>query len=278
MAPIGRLFCLLSSLCVTDRMRRPYLLVIWPAGRCPMSPHFPEFALSRRSLLGGLAALSVLGLAARPASVFAQEEPVVIPPPDKDLADSGSSAIAVFAGGCFWGVQGVFQRVKGVANAVSGYSGGAAETATYDQTTSGNTGHAETVEITYDPSVVTFGKLLQIFFSVAHNPTQLNFQGPDRGTQYRSTIFPVTPEQADVAKAYIAQLDAAKVFAGPIVTTLEPFEAFYPAEQYHQDFLTLNPTWPYIVRNDLPKIAALAALFSDVYRAEPVLVGELPAS
>lgn len=243
-----------------------------------MSPRFPDFALSRRSLLGGLAAFSALGFAIQPVSVFAQEEPVVIPPPDKDLAESGASAVAVLAGGCFWGVQGVFQRVKGVTNAVSGYAGGSAETATYDLTTRGDTGHAETVEVTYDPSVVTFGKLLQIFFSVAHNPTQLNFQGPDRGTQYRSTIFPVNSDQAEIAKAYIAQLDAAKVFPEPIVTTLEPFEAFYPAEQYHQDFLTLNPTWPYIVQHDLPKIAALAALFPDVYRTEPALVGELPAA
>jgi peptide-methionine (S)-S-oxide reductase len=243
-----------------------------------MSPRLPDFALSRRSLLGGIAAFSALGSAVTPGSVFAQEEPVTIPPPDKDLVESGASAVAVFAGGCFWGVQGVFQRVKGVTNAVSGYAGGAANTATYDQTTRGDTGHAETVEITYDPAVVTFGKLLQIFFSVAHNPTQLNFQGPDRGTQYRSTIFPVNEDQAEVAKAYIAQLDAANLFSGPIVTTLEPFEAFYPAEQYHQDFLTLNPTWPYIVRNDLPKVAALAALFPDVYRAEPVLVGDLPAA
>jgi peptide-methionine (S)-S-oxide reductase len=243
-----------------------------------MSPRIPEFALSRRSLLCTLAAVSVLGLVAKPLQVFAQEAPVVIPPPDKDLTDSGSSATAVFAGGCFWGVQGVFQRVKGVTNAVSGYAGGAAETATYDQTTSGTTGHAETVKITYDPSIVSFGKLLQIFFSVAHNPTQLNFQGPDHGTQYRSTIFPMNDEQADIAKAYIAQLDAAKVFPEPIVTTLEPFKAFYPAEQYHQDFLTLNPTWPYIVRNDLPKIDALAKLFPDSYRAEPALVGQLPAA
>lgn len=243
-----------------------------------MSPRFPDFPFSRRGLLGGLAALTALGFVARPGSILAQEEPVVIPPPDKDLADSKTSAIAVFAGGCFWGVQGVFQHVKGVANAVSGYAGGAADTATYDLTTRGDTGHAETVEITYDPNVVSFGKLLQIFFSVAHNPTQLNFQGPDRGTQYRSTIFPMNEEQADVAKAYIAQLDATNLFGGPIVTTIEPFDAFYPAEQYHQDFLTLNPTWPYIVRNDLPKIAALAALFPDVYRPEPALVGQLPAA
>jgi peptide-methionine (S)-S-oxide reductase len=181
----------------------------------------------------------------------------------------------VLAGGCFWGVQGVFQHVKGVTSAVSGYSGGAAETATYEQTGSGTTGHAETVEISYDPSVVSYGDLLQIYFSVAHNPTQLNYQGPDHGTQYRSTIFPVSDEQADIARAYIAQLDETGLFDGPIVTTIEHFEAFYPAEQYHQDFLTLNPTWPYIVFHDLPKIAALKTLFPDSYRDDPVLVGML---
>jgi peptide-methionine (S)-S-oxide reductase len=234
--------------------------------------------LSRRTLLGGLAALPLVGFAFSHQLAVAQEAPVEIPPPAKDLAETGATAVAVLAGGCFWGVQGVFQRVKGVINAVSGYAGGAAETATYDLTTRGDTGHAETVEITYDPSVVTYGKLLQIYFSVAHNPTQLNFQGPDRGTQYRSTIFAVNQAQADMARAYIAQLDAAKLFEGPIVTTVETFEAFYPAEQYHQDFLTLNPTWPYIVVNDLPKVAALEALFPDDYRAEPVLVGELASA
>ncbi len=198
-----------------------------------------------------------------------------IPPPATDLAEAGSTATAVFAGGCFWGVQGVFQHVDGVTMAVSGYSGGDAETATYEQTGSGTTGHAEAVEVTYDPSVVSYGDLLQIYFSVAHNPTQLNYQGPDHGTQYRSTIFPVNDEQAAAASAYIAQLDAADLFEGPIVTTIEPLKAFYPAEQYHQDFLTLNPTYPYIVYNDLPKIEALKTLFPDAYRDEPLLVGTL---
>lgn len=229
----------------------------------------------RRKLLLGMAVLPILGmpLLARPA--FAQEKPVEIPPPDQDLVEKGPTAVAVLAGGCFWGVQGVFQRVKGVTNAVSGYSGGAAETATYDRTTRGDTGHAETVEITYDPSVVSFGTLLQIYFSVAHNPTQLNYQGPDHGTQYRSTIFPLNKDQEDVARAYIAQLDATGLFEGPIVTTLEPFKAFYPAEQYHQDFLTLNPDWPYIVVHDLPKIYSLERMFPAEYRADPVLVGTL---
>jgi peptide-methionine (S)-S-oxide reductase len=205
----------------------------------------------------------------------AQEAPVVIPAPTTEFAETGTTATAVFAGGCFWGVQGVFQHVNGVTRAVSGYAGGAAETATYELSSTGQTGHAETVEVTYDPSVVSYGDLLQIYFSVAHNPTQLNYQGPDHGTQYRSTIFAVTPEQGEYAKAYIAELDAAGIYEGPIVTTIEAFQAFYPAEQYHQDFLTLNPTWPYIVVHDLPKIAALKAIFPDAYRDEPVLVGTL---
>jgi peptide-methionine (S)-S-oxide reductase len=235
----------------------------------------PVTATTRRAVLAGLLLLPAAVMPLWNQPVLAQEAPVVIPPPIQDLTESGASATAVFAGGCFWGVQGVFQRVKGVLNAVSGYSGGAADTATYEQTNSGTTGHAETVEITYDPTQVTFGQLLQVYFSVAHNPTQLNYQGPDHGTQYRSTIFPVTPEQADIADAYIAQLNETGLFEGPIITTIEPFEAFYPAEQYHQDFLTLNPTWPYIVYHDLPKIAALKSIFPGLYREEPVLVGML---
>ncbi|ODT80585.1 MAG: peptide-methionine (S)-S-oxide reductase [Pelagibacterium sp. SCN 64-44] len=230
-----------------------------------------SFILSRRRfgalLFSAGLALSLPG--------WAQEAPVPIPPPDADPAELGTSARALFAGGCFWGVQGVFQHVKGVTRAVSGYAGGAAETATYDRVTSGTTGHAETVEVTYDPSVISYGRLLQIFFSVAHNPTQLNFQGPDHGTQYRSALFALTAQQAETARAYIAQLDATGLFPGPIVTALEPDEAFYPAEQYHQDFLTLYPSWPYIVVNDLPKVEALRTLFADLYRDEPVLVGQL---
>jgi peptide-methionine (S)-S-oxide reductase len=207
--------------------------------------------------------------------VLGQERAVEIPPPSHRTAEAGERAKAVLAGGCFWGVQGVFQRVKGVTSAISGYSGGTAETATYEQTSSGTTGHAEAVEVTYDPSVISYGELLHIYFSVAHNPTQLNFQGPDHGTQYRSAIFAVTAEQAALARSYIAELDQTGRFGAPIVTTVEPFEAFYPAEQYHQDFLTLNPTWPYIVVHDLPKLESLSALFPNYYREEPVLVGQL---
>ncbi len=234
--------------------------------------------VSRRSVLFGLAAMPLVLQSISASPVRAQEEAVIIPPPGTDIDDESDLAVAVFAGGCFWGVQGVFQRVKGVINAVSGYSGGSAETATYDQTSRGDTGHAEAVEITYDPRQVSFGTLLHIYFSVAHNPTQLNFQGPDRGTQYRSTIFVRNAAQEDVARKYIDDLNGAGVFDGPIVTTLEPFSAFYPAEQYHQNFLTLNPTWPYIVVHDLPKIDALERIFPDQYRSEPVLVGMLPTS
>lgn len=201
------------------------------------------------------------------------DDAVAIAPPAMDLPANGSTQqTAVFAGGCFWGVQGVFQHVQGVKNAVSGYDGGAASTAQYESVSGGDTGHAESVSVTYDPSKVSYGKLLQIYFSVAHNPTELNRQGPDSGTQYRSTIFAQNADQQKVAQAYIDQLDGAKAFDKPIVTKVETGKAFYPAESYHQDFLTENPSYPYIVINDLPKVAQLKKLFPDQYRAEPVLV------
>jgi peptide-methionine (S)-S-oxide reductase len=206
-------------------------------------------------------------------SFGSSEEGVTIAPPAMDLpGEPGNLQTAVFAGGCFWGVQGVFQHVQGVKNAVSGYDGGAAGTAQYEAVSEGDTGHAESVSVTYDPATVSYGKLLQIYFSVAHNPTELNRQGPDTGTQYRSAIFAQNAEQQKVAQAYIAQLDAAKAFDKPIVTKIEMGKAFYPAEAYHQDFLTENPSYPYIVINDLPKVAQLKKLFPDSYRAEPVLV------
>lgn len=200
------------------------------------------------------------------------EEPFIIPPPLVDVAGETGTAKAVFAAGCFWGVQGVYQHVTGVTSAVSGYSGGSADTAFYEMIGTGRTGHAEAVEVTYDPSVVTYGELLHILFSVVHDPTQLNYQGPDHGPQYRSAIFPMSEEQKAVVEAYIKELDATGVYPDPIVTTIEPFEAFYPAEDYHQDFLTLHPDYPYIVRFDLPKIENLKTVFADYYRAEPVLV------
>jgi peptide-methionine (S)-S-oxide reductase len=226
-------------------------------------------------MLGGAAMLAAVAVASwQSAGIAAEEEAVVIPAPAVDEKPSSGLEKAVFAGGCFWGVQGVFQHVKGVTNAVSGYSGGAADTAHYEMTSSGTTGHAESVEVTYDPSKVTYGQLLHVYFSVAHNPTELNYQGPDSGTQYRSTIFYASDEQKKIAASYIAQLDKAKVYSAPIVTTLEAFKAFYPAEDYHQDFLTLNPTYPYIVYNDLPKIDNLKQLFPELYSEKPVLVSE----
>jgi peptide-methionine (S)-S-oxide reductase len=204
----------------------------------------------------------------------AAEEARVIPAPTLDTTSPAGtpSEIAVFAGGCFWGVQGVFQHVKGVTNAVSGYDGGAKETAHYRVVGTGTTGHAESVRVTFDPKQISYGQLLQIYFSVAHDPTELNRQGPDVGTQYRSAIFVMSPEQEKVAKAYIAELDAARVFPAPIATKIEPDRGFVAAEDYHQDFLTLNPTFPYIVFNDLPKIESLKKLFPNSYRADPVLV------
>ena len=195
-----------------------------------------------------------------------------IPPPAMDSQTRAESEVAVLAGGCFWGVQGVFQHVKGVKNAVSGYAGGEERTAHYEMVNTGRTGHAEAVEVTFDPRQVSYGKLLHVFFSVVHDPTELNRQGPDVGHEYRSAIFPRSAEQAKVAAAYIAQLDEAGLFRSKIVTMLEPDRAFYPAERYHQNFLTLNPTYPYIVMNDLPKVADLKRMFPNVYRDEPVLV------
>jgi peptide-methionine (S)-S-oxide reductase len=222
-------------------------------------------------LIAVLLLLAVLMMKTMPAAV---QEGLALPAPAVDTAASqASSAVAVLAGGCFWGVQGVFQHVKGVSNAVSGYAGGAQHTATYEQTNDGTTGHAESVQITFDPRQISYGQLLHVFFSVAHDPTQRNRQGPDIGTQYRSTIFPANAEQAAVAKAYIAQLDQTHAFKKAIVTTIEMDRPFYAAEKYHQDFLVRNPTYPYIVYNDLPKIENLKRLFPNLFRATPVLVG-----
>lgn len=228
----------------------------------------------RFAFLAPLAALAfgAAALALWQGPALSAEEAVKIPPPALDEKASAGTETAVFAGGCFWGVQGVFQHVKGVKRAVSGYAGGARQDAVYETVGSGRTGHAESVEVTYDPAQVTYGQLLQVYFSVAHNPTQLNYQGPDRGTQYRSTIFAANAEQQKIAASYIAQLDKAHLFSGPIVTTIETGKTFYPAEDYHQDFLTRNPTYPYIVYNDLPKIENLKALFQALYSEKPVLV------
>jgi len=197
----------------------------------------------------------------------------VVPAPVQDEpAGQATTEVAVVAGGCFWGVQGVFQHVDGVIKAVSGYAGGEKKDADYKTVSSEKTGHAESVQITFDPHRISYGRILQIYFSVAHDPTEINRQGPDVGTSYRSTIFPTNDEQAKLAKAYIAQLDDAHVYKRNIATTIEPGKTFYPAEDYHQDFLTRHPNYPYIVIYDLPKIADLKASFPDFYRADPVLV------
>jgi peptide-methionine (S)-S-oxide reductase len=198
---------------------------------------------------------------------------VKLPAPTVDAPSAAATETADFAGGCFWGVQAVFQHTRGVTNAVSGYAGGAKDTAKYEMVGSGRTGHAEAVQVTYDPKQVSFGKLMQIYFSVAHDPTQLNRQGPDSGTQYRSAIFYKDDAQKQAAEKYIAQLDTGKLFPAKIVTQVTPLPAFYAAEGYHQDYATLNPTSGYIAHFDLPKIANLKTVMPEVWRDKPVLVG-----
>src|ERR1700678_3103496 len=198
----------------------------------------------------------------------AGDKPIVaVPNPAVDMAISTPKGeqTAVIAGGCFWGIQAVFQHVKGVINATSGYSGGAANTAEYELVGSGDTGHAESVKIVYDPSQITYGKLLRVFFSVAHDPTELNRQGPDTGSQYRSSIFYGNDEQKRIAEAYIAQLESAKIFSRPIVTAVVPLQGFYPAEAYHQDYAAHHPNDPYIAYNDAPKVRNLRQQFPDLY-------------
>ncbi|MGH9511587.1 MAG: peptide-methionine (S)-S-oxide reductase MsrA [Terriglobales bacterium] len=192
----------------------------------------------------------------------------VLPDPavDSQIASASGNETAVLAGGCFWGMQVVFQHVKGVKSVTSGYSGGSASTAEYETVSTGDTGHAESVKITFDPSQVTYGRLLKVFVSVAHDPTELNRQGPDRGTQYRSVIFYANDEQKHIAEAYIAQLGQAKVFSSPIVTKVVPLKAFYPAEAYHQDYATLHPDNPYIAINDAPKVEHLRRQFPTIYK------------
>jgi len=232
----------------------------------------PLSASRRTALFSGLVvALATAAFAPRLTS--AGESAVKIAPPAVDATTNASGTqTAVFAGGCFWGVQGVFQRVNGVVQAVSGYSGGAEKTAVYELVGSGLTGHAEAVKITYDPKKVSYGTLLQIYFSVAHDPTQLNRQDPDSGPQYRSAVFYADAAQKETTEKYIAQLDAAKSYPKKIVTQVVPLTAFYAAEGYHQDYLTLHPESGYIARFDMPKIANLKAMFPQQYRAEPALV------
>jgi len=208
-----------------------------------------------------------------PGAARASASPAAVTTSSPDSASGpGALQTAVLAGGCFWGTQGVFEHVKGVRQVLAGYSGGERATADYGKVSTGTTGHAESIQISFDPAVISYADILQIFFSVAHDPTELNRQGPDSGTQYRSEIFFADAAQQKIALAYIAQLEQAHVFKGPIVTRVDPLKGFYPAEGYHQDFLVRNPRYPYIVYNDLPKIANLKRLFPALYRAEPVLV------
>ena len=216
---------------------------------------------SARSVLG-VALLT--GLMACGAGM-ARSQPVPLPDPKLDIP-AADQQTAVFAGGCFWGVEAVFDHVKGVRKATSGYAGGNADTADYETVSTGRTGHAESVRVVYDPSKVSYGQLLKVYFSVAHDPTQLNRQSPDVGTQYRSEIFTTTPAQQTIAKAYIAQLTAAKAFQAPIVTRVDPLKAFYPAEAYHQHYLSQHPDDPYIVYNDAPKLVHLKQLFPSLYK------------
>ena len=211
----------------------------------------------------GMIGVLAVALAACGASGAA----VTLPDPAVDAAPAKTKALqtAVFAGGCFWGIEAVFENLRGVSQAVSGYAGGTAETAKYPLVSAGTTGHAESVQVTYDPSQISYGQLLKVFFSVAHDPTELNRQGPDVGPQYRSAIFFVNDEQKRVAQAYIAQLQTAKSFRRPIVTEVAPLKAFYAAEDYHQDYVVHHPDQPYIVYHDLPKLAALKKQFPQLY-------------
>ncbi|AMO22670.1 peptide-methionine (S)-S-oxide reductase MsrA [Ramlibacter solisilvae] len=218
-------------------------------------------------------ATAALAIAAS-SLAFAAEQAVPLPAPAHDVTSTAATETAVFAGGCFWGVQAVFQHTQGVLNAVSGYAGGDQATAHYAVVGSGLTGHAESVQVTYDPKQVSYGTLMRVFFSVAHDPTQWNRQGPDSGPQYRSAIFFATPQQKDAAEKYIAQLETAKAYPKKIVTQVAPLKGFYPAEAYHQDYATLHPDSPYIARFDLPKIANLKAAMPKLYRAKPVLVSQ----
>jgi len=229
--------------------------------------------------------IAALVLAAGSAAIFPADPAHVVedvrlapaPALDEQPGDR-RSAIAYFAGGCFWGVQGVFQHTAGVLKAVSGYAGGDKSTAMYEIVSTGATGHAEAVQVTYDPGRISYGKILQIYFSVVHDPTQLNRQGPDVGTQYRSAVFAQTEEQKQIADSYIAELNAAKVYSKPIVTRVDMAKGFYPAEAYHQDYLVRHPEQPYIVFHDLPKVRNLKKMFADYYVEKPTLVGDVAAN
>jgi len=249
----------------------PYPRSILPPSR-PLRTRLLTTAAILVSLTGGV-------LLYQPSS-RAAEEPRRLPSPTLDVRPTSEKhglEIVVLAGGCFWGVQGVFEHVRGVESAVSGYAGGAADTADYETVSTGSTGHAEAVRVTYDPAQIAYSEILRIFFSVALDPTEVNRQGPDVGTQYRSEIFTTTPGQAQAAHAYIVQLDQAHAFSRSIATRVSPLTGFYPAEAYHQDYLVRHPDNPYIAYNDLPKVRALQRLFPERYVEQPVLALRPPA-
>ncbi len=237
-------------------------------------------ALSARRVRLALAAVGLLAIGAflLPIARTSAETPQALPAPKVDEAPGKTEEVAIFAGGCFWGVQGVFEHVKGVTRAVSGYAGGHVANPGYELVSTGSTGHAESVSVTFDPAQISYGTLLQIFFSVALDPTQVDRQGPDWGTQYRSELFVKGPDQERVARAYIAQLDAAHAFSHPIATRIDPAGSFYPAEGYHQDYLEHHPDAPYIAFNDMPKVHALQTLFPSHWRKDPVLAGSSAAA
>jgi len=226
------------------------------------------FSIGALALAAGLIWFAGIGRS------FAQTDTpaIAIPAAAYNPPDNAPEETAILSGGCFWAMQGVFEHVRGVEHAYAGYTGGAASTATYDQVSTGSTGHAETVKIIFNPAQISYAQILQIYFSVATDPTQLNYQGPDDGTQYRGEIWYESPQQEKIAQAYIAQLSASHVYPAPIVTRLDPAMPFYVAENYHQDFLVRNPDYPYIAINDIPKVQALAHLFPTLYRADPVTV------
>ncbi|GAB5480465.1 MAG: peptide-methionine (S)-S-oxide reductase MsrA [Parasphingorhabdus sp.] len=244
-----------------------------------MNRVFPKLAIAGISVaaFGGLwATVSTTDSSSRNApSLFtseahAAEKATIIPAPRINASEKGKRAVAIFAGGCFWGVEGVFEHTKGVISAASGYHGGSKRSATYKLVSAGLTNHAEAVRVVYDPSVVSYGQLMQVFFSVVADPTTLNAQGPDRGKHYRSALIPTNNAQAKAARAYLAQLSKGKYWKRPIVTKIEAYKAFYPAETYHQDFMQKNPRQGYIVRWDKPKVANLKRHFPKQYRAKPV--------
>ena len=231
-------------------------------------------SLLNRALILAVSLVATTACNAR-AGAASAAAPVPAPTVDASRASAAGQETTVVAGGCFWGIQAVFQHVKGVISATSGYSGGAAKTAEYEVVSTGQTGHAESVQIVYDPSQITYGQLLRVFFSVALDPTELNRQGPDEGTQYRSVLFYANDEQKHIAEAYIAQLNAAGVFHRPIATQVVPFEAFYPAEAYHQNYAEMNPMAPYIMYNDAPKVEHLRKEFPDLYEKKANLLKEV---